>query len=207
MCQPIPNTFTLKISYALQKIGLEPADYSKWLKPLDGADIDHIFCGNKFTIPNEVIIVVGKLGFWPKPKMTVDRMAWSGGLVMTGKGFRVYYKNRNVQKFTRDDITSYVSEDLWGYAFFGHGRVVAFGAEYGGEFLITKKETDALSPELMKNKFRYGLGIAYFCSAPFANWRGITSYNGVFWGARWWMQWVGANESEVREAFRKASEM
>jgi RHS repeat-associated protein len=188
------------------KVGLQPGEYRKWLKPVGSADIYNIHCGDKFTIPNEVLLVVGKLGFWPRPKMILDRMAWNGALTMGRKGFKVYYKNRNVQSFTADDVTSYVSDDLWGYAFFGHGKVVIIGPQYGGDFLVTKSKGDGVSAENMKNQFHYGLGIAYLCSAPFGNWRGITSYNGVFWGTTWWMQLLGMNQTEVQEAFQKASE-
>ena len=188
------------------KVGLEPGEYRKWLKPVAGADMNDVHCGDQFTIPNEVLVVVGKLGIWQKPKNILARMAWNGVLTMETKGFKVYYKNRNVQKFTADDVTSYGSDDLWGYAFFGHGKVVMFGAQYGGDFLVTKDRGDGVSAENMQNKFHYGLGLAYFCSAPFGNWRGITSYNGVFWGSTGWMQLVGMNQTAVQEAFRKASE-
>lgn len=202
-----------------EKIGLDVAEYQRWLKPKksykhfdDRLALEKEICkGDEFTIPNQVIIVVGKTSFWPKPRKNLEKMASSGATTMYNKGFSVIYRNREVQKFTADDIISLAGNDMWGFAFFGHGTTAYWPFQnpaYGGDFKISKGET--VTPEDMQqlSQFRYknGMVIAYLCSAPFADWQRLVSPAGVFYGTKDFYQVNGADSGAVMETFKRASE-
>jgi RHS repeat-associated protein len=179
-----------------QIIGLDPTQYKKWLQPPD----DPITFCKTYTIPNEVVVVVGKLGFWPGPRKRLERLGKTTSDILYGKGFMVQYFNREVQTFSSDTITGFKGPDLYGYAFFGHGTTAIWpinDPSLGGDFKIDKNNT--LSSAEMKNAFQfdYGLGIAYLCSAPFQNWRSIVSPFGHFWGTSGYYQVNGADTEAV----------
>ena len=183
---------------ALQ-IGLTASQYQKWLQPADAK----ISTCKKYTIPNQVIIVVGEISFWPKPRKTLDEMASSGANILYEKGFSVNYINRSVQAFGANDVTGLVGPNLYGFAFFGHGTTAPwpfYNPNLGGDFKIAKGEE--VSPAEMKNQFDYGLIITYLCSAAFANWQQIGSPNDVYWGSTWFYQINGLNKTAVNAAFK-----
>ena len=201
------------------KVGLDASEYQRWLIPTkkysnfgNRLALQSELCkGDTFTIPNQVIIIVGKTSFWPKPRRSVEAMANFGANQLYGKGFSVVYKNREVQTFGAFDVTSYVGKDLFGFAFFGHGTTALWpfnDPNIGGDFLITKGEQ--ISPQDMRQislqRFRYGMAITYLCSAPFADWQSLVSPNGTYWGTGGFYQWNGADSNAVKDAFRKASD-
>ncbi|MGA2540510.1 MAG: RHS repeat-associated core domain-containing protein [Verrucomicrobiota bacterium] len=177
-------------------IGLDPTQYKKWLQPPD----DPISICKTYTIPNEVVVVVGKLGFWPGPRKRLERLGKLTSDILYGKGFMVQYFNREVQTFSADTITGFKGPDLYGYAFFGHGTTAIWpihDPSLGGDFKIDKD--NILTSAEMKNTFQfdYGLGIAYLCSAPFGNWQSIVSPFGHFWGTSGYYQVNGGDVDAV----------
>ncbi len=206
------------------KVGLSIGDYKFWLKPEgkkyvkydDRVELEKQICiGDKFSIPNQVLIVVGD-----QIAATGSRkMANYGVQVMQARGFSVAYYDYNIQQVTGNTITDYVaSGNLWGFSFFGHGVVNwnPLDRASNGGFNINHAD-DILYPSSMllsRRQFgdgktmgssKYGLVIAFMCSASSASWSSLSS--GEAWQSPWLFQ-PARNfpmEQEIRDTFKRAS--
>jgi hypothetical protein len=115
------------------------------------------------------------------------------------------YYDRNVNpNLTAAQVEQTVNNNLHGYFFLGHGIVDNITPQFGGGFRFEDDKRRAIYPSDMANGFAYGFGVAYICSAPFANWGTIMSPYAYFWQGHSLVQWIGADWDAVKAVIDRA---
>ncbi|MBI2927419.1 MAG: RHS repeat-associated core domain-containing protein [Verrucomicrobia bacterium] len=191
------------ISKIAKKLGLDPRQSDKWLKPRGNANLDNIKKGDVFTVPNRVIIVVSH--HWaPGPRRTLQGLAHFGLTQLEGSGFNVVLMDRNVTTFGRAEVLARVDEDLWGVALIGHGVTAIIDPTLGGDFRI--KGDEIVNAVQMQGVQDYGMVIVFACSGSFGGWSSLVSINGVSWVSWKWTQPACAihDQLAVRDTFVRA---
>jgi len=96
---------------------LDPTDTHLWLHEYKVNTL--VRRGDRFTVPNTVIVSIGELNFLARGSVVSN--ATSVKVKLEAKGFKVVWLDYNVRRWVVQDVTHHY-EDLWAFVFYGHGH-------------------------------------------------------------------------------------
>ena len=157
---------------------MDMRNIKEWLDPYKPEK--NLRIGDKFTVPNTVIMIVGEMDSWREVYTEANANIYATRIeeILTGKGFQFLFFNENLGPVTAAQILSF-KQDTFGLVAFAHGLGPQDDSR-GGGIEISETNAEILRPVDYPNNW-FGLLALKTCYAKEAGWGKTVSANGVSW--------------------------